>query len=515
LFIYLAGNFWLCPNGLAAMPERVKAVYLPPHCFTERKITEFNHYASLTGLNAVVLHVKDPRGMLRWKSENKIAKANGAVAAYGLVEHTLNQLKAQGFWCIAKLDVFVDHRLVRQDPYLGILDIRTGGPWADKNGLYWANPYNQDVWQYNIALCNELIDLGFDEIQFDYIRFPSDGDLSVLNYPVKDESLSRTRCIGKFLERAYTELKPRGVVISVDLFGLVAWKSDDFGVGQKIEAIAPHVDVVCPMFYPSHFPRGFLGKQHPGEFPLEIMELSTKRIKKRTDKPIRPWLQGFWYTPDEINAQIDGVMLAENSSWSVWNPTGNYATTYAAIGERMNQIFPEPKFYPSIAEIGMQAERIIPGTSRIVNLTNYRLGYTIVSLDEAKSTDARSYSTLIQVLGTMDEGIMDRILTIRNIPFSRLTGKYKKKLQLADLICLDLQIDARELRPRPIYVDWQNDCRFTAAIPPDRLGSYRTAAEATFAKDRDIFAAFPKQKDQRNKAANYGNSATLIEASNP
>jgi hypothetical protein len=502
-----------CPDGLAAMPERIKAIYLPSHCFTERKITEFNHYAALTGLNAVVLHVKDPHGMLRWRSQNKLAKANGAVAAYGLVEHTLKQLKAQGFWCIAKLDVFVDHRLVRQDPYLGILDIRTGGPWADKNGLYWANPYNQKVWQYNIALCHELIDLGFDEIQFDYIRFPSDGDLSVINYPVRDENLSRIHCIGKFLEKAYAELKPRGVVISVDLFGLVAWKAEDFGVGQKLEAIAPHVDVICPMFYPSHFPRGFLGKQNPGEFPLEIMELSMKRIKKRTDKRIRPWLQGFWYTSDEINAQIDGLLLAENKSWSVWNPSGNYTTTYEAIGERLNQVFPEPKFYPSLAEISAKAERIVPGNSRIVNLTNYRHGYTIISLDARQG--AQSFSTLLQVLGTMDEGIMDRILTIRGISFSRLTGKYLKKRHLVDLLCRDLQIDARVLRPKPIYVDWQNDCRFTAAIPPDRMSGYRAAGEAAFAKDREIYAAFPKHKDRQKKLANYGNSASLIEASIP
>ncbi|UCD77119.1 MAG: hypothetical protein JSW26_17020 [Desulfobacterales bacterium] len=492
--IFWAGGVMWPSDGLAALPEKVNAIYLPSHSFTERKITEFTHYAELAGLNAVVLHVKDPFGLIRWKSENELAKAIGAVASNGLVENSLKKLKAQGFWCIAKLDVFVDHRLVRSNPYLGILDIRTGGPWSDDNGLYWANPYNQQVWDYNIALCQELVELGFDEIQFDYIRFPSDGDLSMMHYPIMDENLSRIQCIGKFLQRAYTRLKPTGVAISVDLFGLVAWKSGDFGVGQQIEAIAPHVDVICPMFYPSHFPRGFLGKQDPAEFPLEIMELSMKRIKKRTDKRIRPWIQGFWYSPDDINAQIDGLRLAENRSWSVWNPAGNYATTYEAIAGRLNQVFPEPKFYPSIGEISEKPERIIPGKSRIVNLTNYRHGYTIISLEEATGGTSRSYSTLIQVLGTLDEGIMDRILTIREIPFSRLTGKYKKKLYLVDLLCRDMQIDPRVLRPKPIYVDWQNDCRFTPTIPPDRLSDYRSAGEAAFAKDHDIYAVVSKRK---------------------
>lgn len=492
LGILLAGSVILPAKSLAALPQTVKAVYLPSHCFTERKVSEFTHYARLTGLNAVVLHVKDPHGRIRWQSTNPLARQMGAIAANGLVEPTLRRLKRQGFWCIAKLDVFVDHRLVRNNPSLGVLDVRTGGPWSDKNDLYWANPYNRKVWEYNIALCQELVDLGFDEIQFDYIRFPSDGDLAVANYPVKPASLTRTGCIGKFLETAYRKLKPQGVTISVDLFGLVAWKAEDFGVGQKVEAIAPHVDVICPMFYPSHFPRGFLGHQNPGDFPFEIMELSTKRLQKRTGKIIRPWIQGFWYTPDDINAQIDGLVQAQTDSWSVWNPSGNYATTYAAIAVRFDQVFPEPQFYPSLNEICQKDERVITGQSRIVNLTNYQQGYSIISLEESANGVSTSYSTLLQVLGTLDEGIMDRILNARGIPFSRLTGKYTKKLRLADLLCRDLQIDPRILRPKPIYIDWQDDdCLFTQAIPQDRLSNYRIAAEAAFAKNRDIYAKFP------------------------
>jgi hypothetical protein len=513
--IFLTGSFIWSSDCFGALPDKIKAIYLPSHCFTERKISEFTHYAALADLNAVVMHVKDPYGMIRWKSENELAIAIGAVASNGLVENTLKKLKVQGYWCIAKLDVFVDHHLVRNNPYLGVLDMRTGGPWSDKNGLYWANPFNRRVWDYNIALCRELVDLGFDEIQFDYIRFPSDGDLSVINYPNVDENLSRIQCIGKFLETAYTRLKPAGVTISVDLFGLVAWRSGDFGVGQQVEAIAPHVDVICPMFYPSHFPRGFLGKQNPADFPLEILELSMKRMKNRTDKHIRPWIQGFWYSPDDINAQIDGVRLADNRSWSVWNPTGNYATTYEAIAERLNQIFPQPKFYPSIAEMSVKPERIIPGNSRIVNLTNYRHGYTIISLEKSARGSSHSYSTLIKVLGTLDEGIMDRILTTRKIPFSRLTGKHKKKLYLVELLCQDLQIDPRVLRPKPIYVDWQNDCRFTPTIPPDRLSDYRSAGEAAFAKEHDIYAVLSKRKATRKTPAGYGRSALLVEASNP
>ena len=477
----------------ASTPDNVKALYLPSHCFTERKIDEFVHYAKLAGINAAVLHVKDPHGRLRWQSSNPLAQKIGAVASTGRVESTLRMLKAQGFWTIAKLDVFVDHQLVSQCPDMGIIDRQSGNPWSDQKGLYWSNPYNPKVRQYNIALCWELVRLGFDEIQFDYIRFPSDGDLSSIKYPLDSGKLDKTQCIGKFLESAYSQLKPTGVSISIDVFGMVAWKTVDFGVGQKIESIAPHVDVICPMLYPSHFPTGFLGKKRPGEYPLEIMASSMQRMKSRTGKIIRPWVQGFWYKPGDINAQLDGLTSAGSNGWSVWNPSGNYSTTYKALAARLNQTFPTPQFYPSITEISQNDNRIISGKRRIVNFTNYRQGYSIVSLEQTKNHRKGGYSTLIQVLETIDEGIIDQILTIRAIPFSRLTSKYIKKVRLADLICKDLRIDPRRLRPKAMYVDWRHGCRFTRTIPESRLIHYRIAAESVFSKDQDVYAILSKQ----------------------
>jgi len=492
--VFLTGSFLMPAIGLAAMPEKVNAIYLPPHCFTARKVTEIAHYAELTDLNAVVLHVKDPYGNIRWNSKNQLAQKMGAVASAGRVERTLQRLKKMGLWCIAKLDVFADHRLVYHNPDLGILDIRTGWPWNEKNGLYWADPYDNRVWEYNIALSQELVDLGFDEIQFDYIRFPSDGDLTVTNYPDKTDDVSRVECIGNFLATAYQKLKPTGTTLSVDVFGFVAWRTEDFGVGQSIEAMAPHVDVFCPMLYPSHFPKGFLGYEDSSEKPLEIMELSTKRMQKRTTKRIRPWIQGFWYTPDEINAQIDGLDRAQVRSWSVWNPSGNYSKTYDAIEARLNRQFPAPRFYPSVTEIAQNKERAIPGKSKIVNFTNYKQGYTIISLEKFAKGAGKSYSTLNKVLGTLDEGIMDRILTARQIPFSWYTTNYQKKRRLVKLICKDLQVDPRALSPKPIYIDWQNGCMFTRAVPKERLKNYRFVDEAAFRNKDDIYANLPGLK---------------------
>jgi hypothetical protein len=267
---FLTAGILHATDSLAAFPANVKALYLPSHCFTERKISEFIHYSRLAGINAAVLHVKDPHGWIRWKSDNALAAEIGAVAAHGRVESVLKTLKAKGFWTIAKLDLFVDHRLVTQQPEMGILDIRTDGPWLDKNGLAWANPYNQTVWEYNIALACELAALGFDEIQFDYVRFPSDGDLTSTYYPSRPEHLTKTRCIGNFLEFAYGSLQPLGVTISVDLFGLVAWKTEDFGVGQLIESIAPTWMSSAPCSTHPIFRRDFWAGSSPEIIPLKL-----------------------------------------------------------------------------------------------------------------------------------------------------------------------------------------------------------------------------------------------------
>ena len=126
-------------------------------------------------------------------------------------------------------------------------------------------------------------------------------------------------------------------------------------------------------------------------------------------------------------------------------------------------------------------------------MTDYKQGYSIISLEASKNKKGPAYATLIQVLETLDEGIMDHILTTRQVPFSRRTAKYSKKLWLADLLCRDLEIDPRLLRPRPIYIDWHHNCRFTRSIPQERLSSYRTAGEVVFATDHKVLARVPKK----------------------
>jgi hypothetical protein len=452
------------------------ALYIPPHKITQRTFDELVHYATLTPVNAVVLHVKSPKGKLLWPSENAMAIRLGVGANHSGLEKHVARLKKDNIHTIAKLDVFADHQLAAMMPALSVMDRSFDTPWRDANDLHWANPSDSRVWDYNIALSKELASMGFDEIQFDYVRFPSDGDLSILSYPNTLPGFSKSDCIASFLEKAYDELKPLGVSISADVFGLTAWKTDDFGVGQVLEKMAPYLDVICPMFYPSHFPRGFLGKQSPGDFPEMIMESSMRSIMNRTDKPIRPWLQGFWYSPQQIAAQIDGLENASGVSWSIWSPTGRYRLAYNAMAARSGVSLSRPTFYPSVTDLVSLEDRSTRGINAVVNYTSFKAGYTILSLEASQKGKRSRYSSPDAVLATLEEGIMDRILTKRAIPFNPDAEPYTKRRLLSDLLCSDLGKDAHRMRPGLIHIDWAQDCTFSAeGIPPARLDRYAQA----------------------------------------
>ncbi|MBC2742023.1 MAG: hypothetical protein HGJ93_02975 [Desulfosarcina sp.] len=444
---------------------------------TQRTFDEVVHYATLTPVNAVVLHVKSPRGKLLWPSENALAIQLGVGANSTRLEKHVARLKKDNIRTIAKLDVFADHQLAAAMAEFSVMDRSTDTPWTDANGLHWSNPSDSRVWEYNIALSKELALMGFDEIQFDYVRFPSDGDLSVIHYPNTMPGFSKSDCIKSFLEKAYNELKPLGVCISADIFGLTAWKTDDFGVGQVLEKMAPHIDVICPMFYPSHFPTGFLGKKLPGEFPEMIMEASMRSMMNRTDKPIRPWVQGFWYQPHQIVAQINGIEKASGSSWSIWSPTGRYRLSYKAMADRSGICLPRPQFYPSLADLVTGSDRSTRGHSAVVNYTNFKMGYSILSLEASENGKRSRYSSPTSILATLEESIIDHILKRREIPSNPDAEPYTKRKLLSDLLCSDLGKDARRMRPEPIYIDWAQDCMFsTKGIPQPRLDLYAQVA---------------------------------------
>lgn len=466
-------------SAAAAGVDDSYAVYIPPHKITQRTFDEIVHYASLTPINAVVLHVKTPKGRLMWPSTNPTSIQLGVVARHANLARHVARLKKDNIRAIAKLDVFSDHQLAANRPEMSVIDAGTAMPWTDANGLHWSNPSDSRVWEYNIALSKELALMGFDEIQFDYVRFPSDGDLSAIYYPSATPGFSKSDCIQEFLRRAHEALKPLGVSISADIFGLTAWKTDDFGVGQVLEKMAPYLDVICPMLYPSHFPAGFLGKQSPGEFPEMIMQTSMRSMMRRTNKPIRPWIQGFWYRPEQIAAQIQGIENALATSWSVWSPTGRYALSYRAMASRSGISLPRPKFYPTVAELSKESDRSVLGNKVVVNYTNFKAGYSILSLEAPQKGRRSRYASPTAIISTLEEGVMDHILTTRGILFKADAEPYTKRKLLSDLLCSDLGKSARRMRPQPIYIDWAQDCTFsTQGIPSTRLESFSQASRS-------------------------------------
>ena len=461
----------------ASATDRYHALYVPPHKITQRTFDEIVHYATLTPVNAVVLHVKSPKGRLLWPSENAIARQLGVATGHSGLERHVKRLKKDNIRTIAKLDVFADHQLAATIPALCVMDGSTGLPWTDANGLHWSNPSDSRVWAYNIALSRELVKIGFDEIQFDYVRFPSDGDLSTIRYPNTVPGFSKSDCIKSFLKNAHDELNPLGVSISADIFGLTAWKTDDFGVGQVLEKMAPHLDIICPMFYPSHFPSGFLGKKSPGEFPKMIMEASMRSMMNRTDKPIRPWIQGFWYQPQQIADQIDGIEKASGGSWSIWSPAGRYRLSYKAMADRSGVDLSKPKYYPTMADLSSQKDRSIRGQNTVVNFTSFKTGYSILSLEASENGKRSGYSSPAAIVATLEESIMDHILEKRALPSRPAAEPYINRKLLSDLLCSDLGKDARRMRPEPIYIDWLKNCIFsTSGIPHPRLEVYAQAA---------------------------------------
>jgi hypothetical protein len=463
--------------GSDGRSEELTGLYFPPACLYGRSLEGMAHYMKAAGLNLAVLHAKDPLGRLFWDSNTPLAKNMKASVPRAPLETAIQALKKKGIWVATKLDVFQDSILVKNHPDMGVKDSETGELWEDNKGLHWANPYDRRVWDYLTSLCLELIKSGVDEIQFDYVRFPSDGNLSTIEYPIRLENTSPEECIGKFLAYARSKLKPAGAVISVDLFGMTAWKTDDFGVGQVLERIAPHADVICPMFYPSHFPENFLHLEDPGQYPYKIMDSSLEEMKKRTGKEIRPWIQGFWYTPDEVDAQLRAVSENGIRSWAVWNPSGRYSETFDALAARAGYPFPEPEFYPSLEGLRNREDLILEGPTKVINQTCYREGYSILSLDGSPDGGKNDYSTLTDVASTLDESIIDRILNGRGKAVTKWTGRRTKIAYITGLIIQDLGVDPRRMRPVPIYIDWDNGCLFSRSVPLRRLELYQSQSE--------------------------------------
>ncbi|MFQ5946445.1 MAG: putative glycoside hydrolase [Anaerolineae bacterium] len=286
--------------------------------------------AARTDLNAVVVDVKGDGGLLAWPSSVSLARELGA-AAGGLLDlgEVVDAAHSRGLYVIARQVVFKDPILASARPDLVVRLVATGEPFADYGGGWWVDPFSEEVWEYNVALAEEVSGFGFDEIQVDYIRFPSNGiKAAELEYSRLSTPEDRVVAIEGFMARLRQRLARQPVFLSADIFGLTPWVTHDMGIGQKVENVAPHVDYISPMLYPSTYGPGNLGYENPALYPYEVVYRSILEAKKRTDVLIRPWLQQYSLPPNyglaEYQAQREAAEAAASFGWLFWNARGAY-----------------------------------------------------------------------------------------------------------------------------------------------------------------------------------------------
>jgi len=330
---------------------KVKGIYMTGN--TVANTGNFNKLIELikaTELNAVVIDVKDDDGLMTYASELPDVEFTGANTRVRIkdINAVMKVLHENNIYSIARIVTFKDRRA--GDKYANLAVKNTsGGIWRDRHGMSWLNPYNRESWNYIVSIAEEAATKGFDEIQFDYVRFPTDGNMKIIDYGANVKGKSKAEAIAEFLAYGRERLSKKGVVVSADVFGLVTTASDDMRIGQHLESIAKSVDVICPMVYPSHYGKGSYGVAEPDFEPYKIVNRSMTIAQQRIDAIkdvsrkaiLRPWLQDFTasylpkykkYGPAEVRAQIDATYDAGAEEWLLWN-AGNKFTSGALIKE--------------------------------------------------------------------------------------------------------------------------------------------------------------------------------------
>jgi hypothetical protein len=291
---------------------------------------KLDEYLTMPGLNTLELDVKDENGRVGFvPSSVPLARQTGAAGPYYNARQVAHRAHARGVYLIGRVVTFEDPVLAEKRPELAIRS-SDGSVWHTNGGLAWTNPYDRRVWRYNVDLAVAAAKAGFDEIQFDYVRFPSDGDLSLIRYPgVHTQSMRWT--IPAFVQYAGKRLHPLGARVSVDVFGLSATR--DLGIGQLPRRVSRYVDAVYPMVYPSHFNSGEYGLADPNAEPGQTVARSLgdfQRALEGRKARLTPWLQDFslgrTYSLEDVLAQIAAARGQHADGFLLWNPEGVYST---------------------------------------------------------------------------------------------------------------------------------------------------------------------------------------------
>ncbi len=324
-------------------PSCVKGIHLTSWMAGNKKErARFDKLLAETELNTVVIDVKEIEGEVYIPGVKLDNRIDVYVPAVRDIKEYLSTLKDRGVYTIARIVVFKDFRLAKEKPEWAVQSssplpkaVENGFDpqvWVDNKGSPWGDPYNPWVWKYNIDIAVQAVELGFQEVQFDYIRFPSDGSTRLCVYSKPHSIDSSTKALAMFLKKAQERLKPMGANISIDVFGLAGSNDDGLGIGQKLSGLLESIDTVSPMMYPSHYAKGEFGIKDPNSSPYETVYRSVKDTLKvigNKNVELRPYLQDFSlrgvrYTAKEVNDQIQAALDLGVSEWLLWNPGCRY-----------------------------------------------------------------------------------------------------------------------------------------------------------------------------------------------
>ncbi len=325
----------------------IKSIYMTGNTTGwKKRFHELVDFMDNTEINATVIDIKDDFGELTYNSMIPMVKqveADKNIKDKDFMG-TMDLLEEKDIYTIARIVTFKDRTAAGKRPDLAVKS-KDGSIWRDNKGDAWLNPYNRQSWEYPIKIAEEAALKGFKEIQFDYVRFPTDGKRDLIEYgDVNGEHMQDA--IAGFLSHARERLAPLGVYVSADAFGLVTTAEDDMGLGQHLESLAKSVDIICPMVYPSHYALGTYGITYPDSNPYAIVKKSMEVAKKRIDAMdtkeqkaiLRPWLQDFsapWlrqdygsnyvsYGPEQIKDQKRATYDAGLTQWIFWNAANKF-----------------------------------------------------------------------------------------------------------------------------------------------------------------------------------------------
>jgi hypothetical protein len=318
-------------------PAHIRGLYLNAWASGSRsRVSALLDIARRTEINAFVIDIKDATGYVSHRSEVPMAREIGATEEIRIrdLPGLLALLAREGIYPIARMVLVKDPLLSTAYPDMAVQDT-AGGVFVDRKGIVWLNPYDQRMWDYHVDLAREVAELGFPEIQWDYVRFPdiSTSEKARTVYPGAGEMLPE-EAIRSLLEYTREALEDLDVEVTADVFGMTTSASRDIGIGQVWELVIDQVDAALPMVYPSHYWSGSFGYEEPNAYPYEVVKRALEDALRRSAEvdgagTTRPWLQAFTlgkprYEVPEVRAQIQGAYDAGIQEWILWNPGSRY-----------------------------------------------------------------------------------------------------------------------------------------------------------------------------------------------